>query len=174
MSCFLPEQIQQSMYIDPLSGYSVFTAHAHLARGHCCGNACRHCPFGHFACPPAARRNQIMRQTMLLRTPASARRAKQQQLQRERARKSAAVASSAAKIPAIFQHSSDSDSDEHNSVSLSSSSSPASSLSAAVVSSDKMDVLFWTGGVDSYLAWKSLRQEGRQPKGLYHRKCFIW
>ena len=31
-------------YIDPLSGYKVFTATA-LSQRKCCGNACRHCPY---------------------------------------------------------------------------------------------------------------------------------
>lgn len=33
-------------YIDPLSGYKVFTEFAHQQRGRCCGSACRHCPYG--------------------------------------------------------------------------------------------------------------------------------
>lgn len=28
-------------------GYLVFTEKYHLKRGYCCGNRCRHCPFGH-------------------------------------------------------------------------------------------------------------------------------
>lgn len=28
-------------------GFMVFTQAYHLARGRCCGNACRHCPFDH-------------------------------------------------------------------------------------------------------------------------------
>ncbi len=28
-------------------GLLVLTAHYHLRRGSCCGNACRHCPYGH-------------------------------------------------------------------------------------------------------------------------------
>lgn len=34
-------------YIDPATGYTVLTEVAHLKRGKCCGNACRHCPFDH-------------------------------------------------------------------------------------------------------------------------------
>lgn len=34
-------------YVDPASGYSVMTEVAHLKRGKCCGNTCRHCPFDH-------------------------------------------------------------------------------------------------------------------------------
>ena len=34
------------MYVDPLSGYPAFTAH-YLRRRDCCGNRCRHCPWGH-------------------------------------------------------------------------------------------------------------------------------
>lgn len=33
-------------YLDPKTGYTVFTELAHLKRGICCGNACRHCPYG--------------------------------------------------------------------------------------------------------------------------------
>ena len=33
-------------YVDPDTGYSVFTEAYHLARGTCCGSGCRHCPFG--------------------------------------------------------------------------------------------------------------------------------
>ncbi len=28
-------------------GYLVFTELYHRKRGHCCGNRCRHCPYGH-------------------------------------------------------------------------------------------------------------------------------
>lgn len=31
------------------AGRYVFTRWYHLKRGHCCGNGCRHCPFGHTA-----------------------------------------------------------------------------------------------------------------------------
>lgn len=37
-------------YIDPDSGYSVFTM-AYLKRRPCCGNGCRHCPWGHVNVP---------------------------------------------------------------------------------------------------------------------------
>jgi len=35
----------EDAYIDPTSGYQVLTSQAHLKRGTCCGNRCRHCPF---------------------------------------------------------------------------------------------------------------------------------
>jgi len=41
----------QDTYIDPASGYQVLTSHAHLKRGVCCGNRCRHCPFGYTNVP---------------------------------------------------------------------------------------------------------------------------
>jgi ATP-binding cassette subfamily B (MDR/TAP) protein 1 len=34
-------------YIDPASGYQVLTSKALLKQGACCGNSCRHCPYGH-------------------------------------------------------------------------------------------------------------------------------
>lgn len=36
----------QQTYVDPATGYMVFTELAHLQRGKCCGSACRHCPYG--------------------------------------------------------------------------------------------------------------------------------
>ncbi|KAJ2061350.1 hypothetical protein GGI17_003116 [Coemansia sp. S146] len=37
----------EQTYIDPATGYTVFTELSHRDRGYCCGNACRHCPFEH-------------------------------------------------------------------------------------------------------------------------------
>lgn len=37
---------QKRTYIDPVTGYNVFTEFAHRKRGRCCGSACRHCPYG--------------------------------------------------------------------------------------------------------------------------------
>lgn len=34
-----------STYIDPGTGYSVFTADYLATRGYCCSNDCRHCPW---------------------------------------------------------------------------------------------------------------------------------
>jgi len=35
-------------YFTP-EGYLVYTAQFLLKRGYCCGNSCRHCPYGHEA-----------------------------------------------------------------------------------------------------------------------------
>lgn len=32
-------------YLDPATGYFVFTAAEHWARGTCCSSGCRHCPY---------------------------------------------------------------------------------------------------------------------------------
>ena len=37
----------EDTYIDPQTGYQVLTTQAHLKRGICCGNRCRHCPFNY-------------------------------------------------------------------------------------------------------------------------------
>jgi len=37
-------------YLDPITGYFVMTRGYHLRRGDCCGNRCRHCPYGHINC----------------------------------------------------------------------------------------------------------------------------
>lgn len=34
-------------YVDPASGYQVLTGLALQKQGRCCGNSCRHCPYGH-------------------------------------------------------------------------------------------------------------------------------
>lgn len=34
-------------YVDPATGYQVFTSLAHNERGWCCGSGCRHCPYSH-------------------------------------------------------------------------------------------------------------------------------
>jgi len=33
-------------YLDPATGFWVFTEAALLDRGTCCGSGCRHCPYG--------------------------------------------------------------------------------------------------------------------------------
>ena len=45
----------QRTYRDPRTGYVVMTELAHLDRGSCCGNGCRHCPYGHAKVPPELR-----------------------------------------------------------------------------------------------------------------------
>lgn len=42
---YVSSQAQKRLYIDPSTGYKVFTAFAHLKRGKCCGTACRHVSF---------------------------------------------------------------------------------------------------------------------------------
>ena len=38
-------------YKDPRTGFRVLTTWGHFLRGNCCGNACRHCIYGHRAVP---------------------------------------------------------------------------------------------------------------------------
>lgn len=37
----------KTTYQDPATGFTVFTELLHLKRGTCCGNSCRHCPYGY-------------------------------------------------------------------------------------------------------------------------------
>lgn len=39
---FITLQAGQLNYVDPATGYLVFTQLAHLQKGSCCGSACRH------------------------------------------------------------------------------------------------------------------------------------
>ncbi len=36
---------KEESYVDPGSGYLVFSSYGLLKRGQCCGSACRHCPY---------------------------------------------------------------------------------------------------------------------------------
>jgi iron complex transport system substrate-binding protein len=48
----------KDMYIDPATGYSVFTELAHKRRGKCCGSGCRHCPYNHINVKDKSKRIQ--------------------------------------------------------------------------------------------------------------------
>jgi hypothetical protein len=51
-------------YIDQ-KGMWVFTEAYHKARGYCCGQACKHCPFDYEAVPePIKTRAQLIRTTL--------------------------------------------------------------------------------------------------------------
>ena len=50
---------KRNTYADPATGYTVFTAYAHVNRGVCCGSACRHCPYGHFNTDPRYRSSRL-------------------------------------------------------------------------------------------------------------------
>lgn len=51
-------------YIDT-KGKWVFTAVYHEARGYCCGEACKHCPYDYEAVPePIKTRVQLIRSTL--------------------------------------------------------------------------------------------------------------
>ncbi|MCO4768900.1 MAG: hypothetical protein KDA24_02645 [Deltaproteobacteria bacterium] len=85
-------------YVDPSTGYSVFTALAHEARGTCCGCGCRHCPFGHSNVPPGVR-----------------------------------------------------------------TKNPRDPYLVGEVPAGEVDVLFWSGGKDSYLALRAMQREAARP-----------
>lgn len=38
---------QEDTYIDPSTGFKVFTSHYLKKKKKCCGNKCRHCPWNH-------------------------------------------------------------------------------------------------------------------------------
>ncbi|MBO6700870.1 MAG: hypothetical protein JJ921_00925 [Pseudomonadales bacterium] len=46
-------------YVDPSTGYHVFTTLGLQARGKCCGCGCRHCPFQHESVPMGQRAEKI-------------------------------------------------------------------------------------------------------------------
>ena len=61
-------RIGKGTYIDPVTGYTVITELAHRKRGKCCGNGCRHCPFGHFNVKPIeGRKLNIIKTNNILR-----------------------------------------------------------------------------------------------------------
>ena len=53
-------------YKDPISGYQVLTSEALLKKGKCCGNSCRHCPFGHMNVKNPVGERQPIKQPVLI------------------------------------------------------------------------------------------------------------
>jgi Family of unknown function (DUF5522) len=47
-------------------GYIVLTASYHLAKGYCCGNGCRHCPFEYIQVPEPRRTALLQQQKVNL------------------------------------------------------------------------------------------------------------
>ena len=90
----------ESSYIDPQTGFHVFTEIGLRRRGHCCGSGCRHCPYQHESMSLADR----------------AARGKQ-----------------------------------------------PSWLTADAAPDSPVDVLFWSGGKDSFLALRTLQRETLHP-----------
>jgi hypothetical protein len=41
-----PLPLEEGDYYFNAQGLMVFTAQYHLKRGYCCGNKCKHCPYG--------------------------------------------------------------------------------------------------------------------------------
>jgi ATP-binding cassette subfamily B (MDR/TAP) protein 1 len=89
-----------STYMDPATGYSVFTHGGLLKRGKCCGSGCRHCPYHHENMPLHLRETQ-------------------------------------ATIPCV--------------------------LSGVIPPNTIVDVLFWSSGKDSFLAFDRMRKESAIP-----------
>ena len=86
-------------YVDPVSGYQVLTSKALLKQGACCGNSCRHCPYGHINVSDPERVKQKLLVPVLMNWASKAK---------------------------------------------------------------TIDILFWSGGKDSFLALASLLQEKRE------------
>ena len=55
-------------YVDPNSGFNVFTEVGLRARGSCCGAGCRHCPYAHEGVPLAARGSRAQQPAWLTDT----------------------------------------------------------------------------------------------------------
>ncbi|CAE8588916.1 unnamed protein product [Polarella glacialis] len=86
-------------YIDPASGYQVFTEVSQKKRGYCCGSGCRHCAYSHANVPAADRAARIQQPAWLHQIEIS-------------------------------------------------------------TSCPSIDLLFWSGGLDSFLAYRALQREG--------------
>lgn len=86
-------------YLDPRTGFTVFTTLAAERRGRCCGRGCRHCPFGHVNVPLASDRKAPLPEK-----------------------------------PTLLK------------------------IAGSRVRSDKVNLLFWSGGKDSFLTYLQLRK----------------
>jgi ATP-binding cassette subfamily B (MDR/TAP) protein 1 len=59
-------QDAKDTYVDPETGYQVLTSDAHLRRGSCCGNSCRHCPFAHINVDGATSDDKQIKEPVLM------------------------------------------------------------------------------------------------------------
>lgn len=89
----------ETSYLDPQTGFVVFTKLGLIERGKCCGAGCRHCPFGHESVPVERRSRRIQQ--------------------------------------------------------------PAWLTDARPNPADSLAILFWSGGKDSFLAYRAMLREGR-------------
>lgn len=55
----------ETIYVDPDTGFTVFTKVGLLAREKCCGAGCRHCPFGHESVPAKRKAARIQQPAWL-------------------------------------------------------------------------------------------------------------
>jgi len=55
----------ETIYLDPETGFTVFTKLGLLARERCCGAGCRHCPYGHESVPIERRAARIQQPAWL-------------------------------------------------------------------------------------------------------------
>ncbi|KAJ3287886.1 hypothetical protein HDU79_005356 [Rhizoclosmatium sp. JEL0117] len=62
---------KQQMYDDPATGYSVMTAWYLKEKQECCGNACRHCPYGHSRVKDSTRRKNKIKSPVFLKPSAT-------------------------------------------------------------------------------------------------------
>ena len=90
----------EEFYLDPETGWRVFTEVGLRRRGSCCGSGCRHCPYAHEAVP-------VEERPRLARRPAW--------------------------------------------------------MTGVHPPSEPADVLFWSGGKDSFLTYRALRRESERP-----------
>ncbi|KAL3664763.1 hypothetical protein V7S43_010510 [Phytophthora oleae] len=57
---------KQTTYTDPATGYTVMTAYILKERQVCCGNGCRHCPYGHANVKDSSRRKNTLTGSVFL------------------------------------------------------------------------------------------------------------
>jgi len=139
-------------YVDPESGYTVITERMHRQRGTCCGNACRHCPFGHLSVQDPAMRSATVDRPVMMLTPASRR----AQL---RARKRAQPRSSPRSSPRLSRARAARQARPRRDATA--QAADDGSGAAEQVAPRARDVLFWSGGKDSWLALDAITSEGR-------------
>ncbi|KAJ3020011.1 UNVERIFIED_CONTAM: hypothetical protein HDU68_010401 [Siphonaria sp. JEL0065] len=60
---------KDAFYTDSTTGYSVMTEYYLKQRQMCCGNACRHCPYGHARVKDPRRRKNVVKATVYLNPP---------------------------------------------------------------------------------------------------------
>lgn len=128
-------------YNDPLTGYRVLTRYFLQSRGNCCGNGCRHCPYAHFSVKDPNKRKNYITETVLFNYHET-----------------------------LFDYN-DLSNQSANETNINDFHALFKNINRFTANKRKVQVLFWSGGKDSWLTYLHLLNENRHCLNNSSDKC---